>query len=438
MKSLRKEKERLKQGIEVEGYIRTIEEIEAMDNSLFHGKPYRRIRRPSFPDEINDLLLDSDYLWKRPHWDTGDCTEIDLNPRKHLGDFRDLLVNALTQVYDYSDRKEYLYMLLGVVPVSRYAGAHQHLSFYNYSNTELIYKLYVFQPFISLLGQNSSLVRKSKYVKDTNGSDYYLPYYVPSNTKDTRIEYERGGLTSHDFKTDYDCDDIEDQEEYEQCMEECENIGMLDPDFELHTLEVRYPSSASLYQTLGVATFLKACVYQKGNILQDGDYDWELTKMLEGILSLGSLTPVDLYYKEKSVRTNIGTLFDMLIDSPVFREGLEEALSELDVRDQIEVMKFYRIFGKGLSMTDYYNEILKNKTVLEACKALHREEELEFFKGYNIIDRYKPKPSFDKEEARYIMSSVPSIDARVYGIEDQIEKVVDKTNLSLSLPFSIK
>ena len=422
--------EKIKQGIEVEGYLRTREQVQRQAKEIKERRLYdSHYDNDTFTSEML-TLIGANRLFKTPHYDTGHCTEIDLLPFDNLGDFIEDFRTILSSVYEYSNEKDYLYMLTANNPVTGYAGAHQHLSIphkIDGANKDIRDKLYVFQPFISLLGQNSSF--EYAYI-DAKRYDSYsgryidssIPYRVLSELKDSRITQDfgddAGGFSFKDRCRYYDYDEEED--------DTCDDNGMLSPDYELGTMEVRYPSSASLFQVMGVATFLKACLFQKPNELQSREYDDTLSRMCNLVSTYGSLTPVNVKvpgYKS-TVLLDIGTIFNMLLKTNAFSEGLERATDELDTRDASKVMRFFDIFSKGMSMTDFYNTALKDiSSIDDQCNVIHKLGENEFLKGEMIVDKINP---VDFKVNMNTRIKFPVLDSRIFDITEQVKNLKHK------------
>lgn len=402
--------EKVKQGVEVEGYLRTREQVETKIRALKEEKYYPR-PSDTFKEEMLDLI-GANNLWKAPHYDTGHSVEIDLKAFDNLGSFAEDLKTILSLVFEYSNKKDYLYMLLAENPITGYAGAHIHHSVPHSEDGkyyEIRKKLYPFQPFISLLGQNSSF--KDEHITVQKHDPYesrsyavHINYKVLGDRKDSRIMGDSGGFSEY-----------------------VDGNGMLSPDDELGTLEVRYPSSSSLFQIVGMATFLKACLFQKSNKLQEREWDYPLRNLCSLVPKYGSLTPIKIQLPKfkSAVSLNIGQVFQMLLKSNSFNEGLKKALGELDTRDVSRVLKFFKIFPKGLSMTDYYNSALKdNEGIMTQCELIHKLGEKEFLKGEMIIDKINPISTQVEALEQVTPTDIPILDSRIFGITEQVKKLI--------------
>jgi len=203
------------QGVEVEGYIRSREWVEKREDLFterIKPREYDWKFINDFPLEIAKLFVPEfdgrseeqiealrTKIFKEPHYDTGSCTEIDTLPFDNLGDLSDNLKEVIGLVYEYCISKNWLYMLMGVTPVSGYGGGHIHCSINpDFDETslsegpEIIYnKLYPYQVFVSLLGQNSSYKATeniSVASSDRNSYSRRIYVYGLSDVKDTRIQ----------------------------------------------------------------------------------------------------------------------------------------------------------------------------------------------------------------------------------------------------------
>jgi len=408
---LDKVKEKIVEGIEVEGFIRSRDQIKHREAQAKTKKLLNReYPNIEFPDEVY-YVLDSDDLWDEPHYDTDDCTEIALKPRDNLGDFFDLLQKNLITVFDLSNKKDWFYMLLAKNPTCSYGGGHTHVSVKGMSgdrSVDLVKdKLYPFQPFISLIGQNTS------YDEVTLRRDYpYISYQkIKEERKDTRIKNINGGVS---FK------DSED--------------GRLSQDYDKGTLEVRFPSVSSIYQSLGVATFIKACIFQDGNKFQESNYDYILANLCARVAkygvnaNVGIKLPFKISLRNKdtsSITLSMSKVFSFLLKSYPFCEGLERAYKELDSKEREITKDFFSIFGKGYSMTDFYDTALRGFGKLDfisQCNKIHSLGEQEVFKETPIIHKIIPKPK------KIIEDTDPTsyIDSRLFNITDEIlHEVID-------------
>jgi hypothetical protein len=397
--------EKVKQGIELETYIRRKENIKKSEKHLktLHSV---YVETSNFPEEIREIVP-KNYLWKKPHWDTGRATEIDTTPHDNLEELKEVLNNIMNLVYDYCNRKEYFCMLLGQVPVSSHAGGHIHISVSKgYGDSKDIKdKLYPFQPFISLLGQNSSYSQVNldgeTYSYSLSARAIPIEKYVLSRRKDTRIKSYYGGFSPKNL-----------------------NSGMLVRDKVIlnaskGTLEVRFPSSGSLYQLIGIATFLKACIFQEGTKMQNTVNDISFLKELNCKVPLfGATTKVKLNY-DKPRYITLGQLFTLVLHSEPFKYGLKEALSELDSYTARRVLEFYEIFSRNRSMTDYYNFLLKKKKgTYSQCEKLHDIQQDEFFKKLPVFERVRLKKS--KSSSNTPITVLPEL----YNIkEEDVDKL---------------
>lgn len=349
--------EHLKQGIEVEGFIRSDKEIEEHLSGLSHSP-------------FNDLLFDIDSLlkgklFKNPHFDTGYCTEIDLKAWDNLGDLADDFRNIIGETYNYCNKKHLKYMLIGVCPVSSFAGGHIHNSLYGSSDNqkeacgEIFRSLYPVQPFLTLLAQNSPLARTD----DSRG----VRHYSLSPIKDSRLQINGGCFAR--FQDTY-------------------NGRPSALAFSEHTtIEVRYPSSASIYQLLAQAVFIKACVFNRKMFGNIKEHDTKLMNICSQIITNGAPTGINLIYDKEKKMISIGRLLYKFINSGRFREGFRRALGELNSADQNKVMDIFSIFGTNRSITDFYYYLLKNKTsnVEGQCKLIHELGEREILKQRSIV-----------------------------------------------------
>jgi len=396
----------VKQGVEFETYIRKIEDIKEAEIKFKNGYNYI-VKTENIPNIIYKLLS-KDYVWKKCHWDTGKAVEIDTKPHDSLEALKKNIENIFTRVYDYCEKNNYVCMMIANTPVSGYGGGHIHNSTKRLKSWDLARKLYPFQPFISLLGQNSSFEKiTSLFPYSLSGTPYeyriVFNKYIHTNRRDTRITFQDGGFS---IKPDF------------------EN-GMLYPDKVAitdtkGTLEVRFPSVSSLYQSLGVATFIKACLFQKGTYLQKDtteEIDDVLIDITTKVPKYGSKTLVGIRYKKKKYIITLGKLFGLLLTTPIFKEGLDKALSELDSSTISKVLNFYSIFTKNLSMTDYYDALLKNKHILNKCIKLHELARDEFYKHREIVSRCRPY-----SRVSFSNAFIPTIPSELFEIEE--EKVI--------------
>lgn len=353
----------VKQGIEVESHIRPMQYLKRCeDNPNNLPSPYcsdynttPNFMPENFPGMVGDLLYGM--LYKAPHWDTNRCTEIDTLPFCNLGELSDNLKEMMSRVIDYCNRKDYLIMFAGSVPVSWIAGGHIHCSSNKLDIFEVRDILYYYQPFIYLLGQNSS------FYKDTQlAMDKRLELSTLRDSRETlyKIGFSRFG---------------------QNCQ--------LSPDTDMFTCEVRQPSSASLIQAIGTATFLKACIFCTPP--QSQLLDNELLSLSSVIVSNGGKTFLRLGTSQpKSQEVSIGKLFKILLYSANFAESLDKALGELSTNMANKVKKFYSIFFDGHTMTDYYDSVCERKSLVDQCQALHDIGELEYLRESSLISNAKP------------------------------------------------
>lgn len=337
---------KIKQGIEIEGYIRSIQELEDIESG-----DYNEDTMEDYPTIIYGETKLKSKLFAAPHFDTDNCTELATIPYTDLGDLAECIRSILDEVYYMSERHNWYYMLMGVCPVAGYAGAHIHnYVLYNPLTSQdwLFERIWLYQPFLHMLGQNSN-------IEHSNNPEEHFSF--DTNTHDTRSEMIGEIYTSYgdrDRPLSYNAHG---------------------------TLEVRMPSSSSIVQIIANATFMKACFYannpvNSNNVYSDGD---ELNEIIEdlcnAVINHGAAAGIRI----KDKRLSIGRLFDNIIHTSPFDTAMERALCELDAKDRRAVQEFYSIFHKRYTMTDYYHELLKESTnsVVTACKKIHNIQRAE-------------------------------------------------------------
>jgi len=400
--------DRVKQGVEIEGYIRTKYDIEA-NNRMMSS-------RINFPNRVSRLIGNRN-LFKAPHYDTDHCTEIDLKAFTNLGELGDNVRDIISRVYELCNTNEWVYMLLGTTPVAWNAGGHIHNSIPNYRGVGFDYdyikqKLYPFQPFIALLSQNSNLVGgyRSKDTKDARlGSSYIFSHWGSGNQGCLAANRRQKG-----------------------------------------TLECRYPSSSSYHQIIAYATLIKACIFQENGEVSSPN-NLHLITCLERVIREGSrgiiyvelsksLPILNIKYR-RFIPLPAGLIFHMIINSPIFKDGLNKALNELSSHDKNMVRGLFDIIGKGYSFTDFYiKSFSKFRLSKKISYKIHEIGENAFFKDIPIWELVKDSfnPPSDKEltdiiqkylikkEFKYNLDEAPIINAKLYGIEDKVKSFLSK------------
>jgi len=426
-----KEIETVKQGIEVEGFIRTKDYIDNYfaEYSYPHGGK-------DYPKYIGKLLEEKNIkIWKKPHYDTDSCTEISLNPFSNLEELSLDLRNTISTVYDYCNSVDWLYMLLGTTPVAEIAGGHIHNSIPKWRDTTITNfrfirkKMYPYQFLIALLSQNSNIERSRVL-----------------NRKDARI---RSPSSHSSFSTAGGM------------------LAILRKN--KRTLECRYPSSCGYHQFIILATFLKALIFLENNEDLYYENDNNLEECLDEVLINGSkgIIYVELSKSKKFndlsrkyIPLPMSVLFAMIINSYNFREALERSKRELSSKDRHMVEEFFRILSYGYTFTDLYNKMFADLIEVydlskfpkfkdkgkEACYRIHKIGELSFLKDIPIWKLIKPNELKNQITLEYLNSLIkdrvirkdypsfssknkcngfPLIKANDYQIEDRVIELLN-------------
>jgi len=326
------------QGIEIEGYVRGIDHL--LD-------PIFDVNVDNYINGIS-LKLNGRKVFGKIHRDTGRCTEIATHPFSNLGDLMDSLREISATVLEVCNDNKWVYMLLGVTPVAGYAGGHIHVSYSSKGKNSsevrasIRDRLRRFQPFIALLGQNSPISMLS------------FPYIV-KRIFDSRLEVMGSELTSKDYHGFI----------FDNFLVDKPNYG---------SVEVRLPSVAPIYQSIGSCVFLKACLQN-----QIKTCEMEKTQSLtNSIIQNGATAAVNLEMNNKVKCITAGELLKLIMNNETFSNCLGEIFDELPTKEIKLIKNFFESFFNGMSMTSYYIKALYKKPVLEACKELHaiNEEEV--------------------------------------------------------------
>jgi len=304
-----------KVGTEIEAWVFDREGILKGDKIASNARLFPSILRQSFKKKSKYLYYKKDAF----HWDGG-TTEVALKPCENMEEYYLCLKEALSQIYDICDKKDFYYIHNGI-DSSRGSGAGAHTHISGLDTYEIRDRLWTYQPFIALLSQNSPMG----------------VHVLNSERKDSRLI--GGGWAGYSNGHDG---------------------SALSTDSDFDTIEVRIPSDTTLIHMVAIASFIKACSFIEHGIFKFSNTSCQrsYSKVMRIGTDLPILivldTPTKLFgYEKNRIPIPINTLFSILVNTGELHESLHLVLDELPSNIRYKVWDFYKIVSDGYTISDY-------------------------------------------------------------------------------------
>jgi len=366
-----------KNGVEIEGYVQSIDELakHRLCLGFVHGEAV-----DLFKKKISTRFYVDDGKMEYPS-----------NPKTNLEDLCLEIKEVFTEAFRICRKRNWLLSLIGCHPFSgTFASNHVHTSL-RASPLEKDVKrirelLFSVQPYIALLGQNSPFLLGQK-----------------AGYKDVRLAFSTWSEFTAPKNNTYS------------------HYLSLATGRDAHTLECRIPSSATLHQILASVVFIKTVVELNQTPILPVNH---VEKIFYRVLKYGGEALVPIFAGQnitylgtgKELLVPISELFKIFLTDKETSSCLKEILSELPKTYRTSILEFYEIIASGLTASDYILQLSQTnnfnvRTISERLNYITKRAYVDNIPFWKLMPKPK-KPELPKiegkvtlEEARkYLMS----------------------------------